>query len=155
MHESGTILGQNYNLPSIELQTAVVKTAHSHGSLTAAHAMRLEDTLAILKAGVDGLAHRILDKLPTPEFIEAYKANNTFCIPTLLVHGSMTGEGAPIAASFVNDPRAVGKIADNEKASMCECMHFGAQTCKVENTYESVRQLKAAGIDILWLPSDF
>ena len=66
------------------------------------------------------------------------------------MHGSVAGEGAPITPSFANDPRAVGKIADAEKASMCECMHFGAQTCKVENAYESVRQLKAAGIDILW-----
>lgn len=150
MHESGKMLGLKFNLPSIELQTAVVKAAHSHGLVTAAHAMSLDDTLAILKVGVDGLTHTFSDEPPTRELIEAYKANNAFCIPTLLVHGSVTGEGAPIAASFAHDPRAIGKIADAEKASMCECMHFGAETCKVENAYESVRQLKAAGIDILW-----
>ena len=144
------MLGLKFNLPSVELQTAVVKAAHSHGLVTAAHAMSLEDTLAILKVGVDGLTHTFSDEPPTRELIEAYKANNAFCIPTLLVHGSVTGEGGPIAASFANDPRAIGKIADAEKASMCECMRFGAETCKVENAYESVRQLRAAGIDILW-----
>lgn len=143
-------MGQKFNLPSIELQTALVKAAHGHGLITAAHAVTLQDTLAILEAGVDGLAHTFSDVPPTPELIGAYKANNTFCIPTLIVHGSITGEGGPIAASFANDPRAVGKIADTEKANMCACLHFGAQTCKVENAYESVRQLKAAGIDILW-----
>ena len=143
-------MGQKFNIPSIEHQTAVVKSAHSHGLIAVAHALTLGDTLAILAAGVDGLTHTFSDTPPTPELIQAYKANNTFCIPTLLVHGSVTGEGAPIAASFANDQRAVGKIADAEKATMCECMHFGAQTCKVENAYESVRQLKAAGIDVLW-----
>ncbi len=140
-------------MPSIELQTAVIKAAHGHGLMTAAHATTLEDTLAILKAGVDGLAHTFSDTYPTPELIEAYKANNSFLIPTLLVHGSLSGEGAPIAASFANDPRAQGKIADAEKANMCACMHIGAGRCKVENAYESVRQLKAAGIDILWYSS--
>lgn len=143
-------MGQRFNLPSIELQTAVVKAAHGHGLITAAHALTLGDTLAILGAGVDGLAHTFSDMPPTRELVEAYKAQNAFCIPTLLVHGSLTGEGASIAASFANDHRAAGKIADPEKASMCDCMHIGAQTCKVENAYESVRQLKAAGIDILW-----
>lgn len=149
MHESGKIMGQKFNIPSIELQTAVVKAAHDHGLIAVAHALTLADTLAILEAGVDGLTHTFSDTPPTRELIEAYKAKNTFCIPTLLVHGSVTGEGGPIAASFANDHRAIGKIADAERASMCDCMHFGAQTCKVENAYESVRQLKAAGIDIL------
>ena len=150
MHESGKILGQKFNLPSIELQTAVVKAAHGHGLITAAHALTLEDTLAILEAGVDGLAHTFSDVPPTRELTAAYKVNNSFLIPTLSVHGSLTGEGAPVAASFANDPRAAGKIAEAEKATLCNCMHFGAHNCKAENAYESVRQLKAAGIDILW-----
>lgn len=143
-------MSQKFALPSIELQTAVIKAAHKHGLMTAAHAMSLEDTLAILGAGVDGLTHTFSDVPPTRELIEAYKNNNSFVIPTLLVHGSITGEGAPVAASFANDPRAVGKISNDDKANMCECLKFAAQTCKVENAYESVRQLKAAGIDVLW-----
>ena len=150
VHESGTLLGQKFNLPTVELQTALVTAAHGHGLLAVAHALILEDTLAVLEAGVDGLTHTFSDQPPTRELIEAYQANNTFLIPTLLVHGSVTGEGAAVAASFANDPRAAGKIAEAEKASMCQCMHFGAGRCKVENAYESVRQLKAAGIDILW-----
>ena len=143
-------MGKKFNMPSIELQTAIVKAAHDRGLITAAHSLALGDTLAVLESGVDGLTHTFSDTPPTPQLTEAYKANNAFLIPTLLVHGSVTGEGAPIAASFANDPRVQGKIADAEKATMCACMHFGAQRCKVENAYQSVRQLKAAGIDILW-----
>ena len=143
------MLGQKFNLPSIELQTAVVKATYSHGLVTAAHVLSFKDTLAVLKVGVDGLTHTLSDEPPTPGLIEAYKANNTFCIPTLLIHGSVTGEGEPVAATFANDPRAIAKTADAEKASMSECIYVGAQTCKVENVYESVRQLKAVSIDIL------
>ena len=143
-------MGQSFAMPSIELQTAIIKAAHSHGLITAAHSLILDDTLAILGAGVDGMAHTFSDKPPTPELIEAYKANNSFLIPTLIIHGSLTGDGAPVAASFASDPRAQGKIADAEKTSMCKCLEIAKETGKVENAYESVRQLKAAGIDILW-----
>ena len=137
-------------MPSIELQIAIINAAHSHGLITAAHSFTLDDTLAILGAGVDGMAHTFSDQPPTQELIEAYKANNSFLIPTLIIHGSLTGDGAPIAAVFASDPRVQGKIADAEKTSMCKCLEFAKQTGKVENAYESVRQLKAAGIDILW-----
>ena len=143
-------MGQNFAMPSIELQTAIIKAAHSHGLITAAHSLVLDDTLAILGAGVDGMAHTFCDKPPSQELIEAYKANNSFCIPTLIIHGSLTGEGATVAASFASDPRAQGKIADAEKTTMCKCLEIAKEMGKVENAYESVRQLKAAGIDILW-----
>ena len=130
VHERGKMLGQKFNLPSVEMHTAIVKAAHRHRLVTAAHAMSLEDTLAILKTGFDDLTHTFSDEPPTRELVEAYKANNTFYIPTLLIHGSVTGEGEPIAATFANDPRAIAKIADAEKASMSECIYVGAQTCK-------------------------
>ena len=143
-------MGLNFAMPSIELQTAVIKAAHSHGLITAAHSLVLDDTIAILGAGVDGMAHTFCDEPPTQELIEAYKANNSFLIPTLIIHGSLTGDGASIAASFASDPRAQSKIADAEKTIMCKCLEIAKQTGKVEYAYESVRQLKAAGIDILW-----
>ena len=137
-------------MPSIELQTAIIKAAHSRGLITAAHSLLLDDTLAILGAGVDGMTHTFSDKPPNQELIEAYKANSSFLIPTLAIHGSLTGEGAPIAASFASDPRAQGRIIDAEKTSMCKCLEIAKGRGRVENAYESVRQLKAAGIDILW-----
>ena len=143
-------MGQNFAMPSIELQTAIIKAAHSHGLVTAAHSLVLDDTIAILGAGVDGMAHTFCDEPPNQELIQAYKANNSFLIPTLIVHGSLTGDGASIAASFASDPRAQGKIADAEKTIMCKCLEIAKQTGKTEYAYESVRQLKAAGIDILW-----
>ena len=150
VHESGSTLGQSYNLPSVSLQTAVVKTAHKHGLLAVAHALSLHDTLEALEAGVDGLTHTFMDHPPTPELLKAYKMNQAFCIPTLSTLGSATTEGEALQHAFAHDPRVENLIGEEARGNMCRCMAFAAKTSKIENAYESVRQLKAAGIDILW-----
>lgn len=73
VHESGKIRGQTFNLPSIEFQTAVVKATLGHGLIAVTHAFTLEDTLAILESGLDGLAHTFSDTPPTRELIDVYK----------------------------------------------------------------------------------
>jgi imidazolonepropionase-like amidohydrolase len=55
MHESGTVMGQNYKKPTRELQTAVIEEAHKNGLKAVAHATCLADTLEILECGADGL----------------------------------------------------------------------------------------------------
>ncbi|KAK0507017.1 hypothetical protein JMJ35_010475 [Cladonia borealis] len=149
MHESGSVMGQSFNLPSLSLQSAVVKAAHAHNLLAVAHSICLEDTLAILKAGVDGMMHTFADKPPTEELLEAYKKNGAFCVPTLGVLASATGEGKTIQQSFADDPRVADLIEETSRENLCRCMEFAAKTSKMENAYENVRQLRAAGIDIL------
>ncbi|KAL2036724.1 hypothetical protein N7G274_010519 [Stereocaulon virgatum] len=149
MHESGSTLGQSFNLPSVSLQTAVVKTAHENGLLAVAHALSLHDTLEALEAGVDGLTHTFMDHPPTPELLKAYKRNQAFCIPTLSTLGSATMEGEALQHAFAHDPRVESLIGEKARANMCRCTAFAVKTSKIENAYESVRQLKAAGIDIL------
>ncbi len=150
MHESGSVMGQSFNLPSHSLQSAVVKAAHEHSLLAVAHALCLEDTLAILKTGVDGMMHTFADQPPTEELVEAYKKNGAFCVPTFGALASATTEGKALQQLFAHDPRVAGLIAEPQRENMCHCMEFAAKTSKMENAYESVRQLKAAGIDILW-----
>ena len=150
MHESGSVMGQSFNLPSLALQSAVVKAAHEHGILAVAHALCLEDTLAILKTGVDGMTHTFADQPPNEELLQAYKKHGAFCVPTFGALASATTEGKALQQSFAHDPRVAGLIAEPQRENMCRCMEFAAKTSKMENAYESVRQLKAAGIDILW-----
>ena len=150
MHESGSVMGQSFNLPSLSLQSAVVKAAHAHNLLAVAHSLCLEDTLAILKTGVDGMMHTFADKPPTEELLEAYKKTGTFCVPTLGALASATGEGKTTQQAFADDPRVTDLIAETSRENMCRCMEFAAKTSKMENAYENVRQLRAAGIDILW-----
>jgi hypothetical protein len=112
--------------------------------------MSLHDTLEALEAGVDGLTHTFMDHPPTPELLEAYKRKQAFCIPTLSALGSATTEGQALQHAFAHDPRVESLIGEKARGNMCRCTAFAAKTSKIENAYESVRQLKAAGIDILW-----
>lgn len=76
MHESGSGLSLETELPDIKLQEAVIEAAHARGLVVVAHALAHDDTVAILTAGVDGMTHTFCDKPPTKELIEAYKLNN-------------------------------------------------------------------------------
>lgn len=149
MHESGTLIGTTLTMPSLDLQKAVIDEAHKAGLITVAHATGLEDTLAILGAGVDGLAHTIIDQPPTEQLIAAYKKNNAHCNPTLCAMGSATTEGQAMQEAFAHDPRVKHLLGETERHRMCQCMGF-AQQYQIENAYESVRQLKKAGVTILW-----
>ncbi|EED23151.1 conserved hypothetical protein [Talaromyces stipitatus ATCC 10500] len=138
MHESGGSMGFEVKLPSIELQKALVSAAHDH-------------TMEILNAGVDGMAHTFCDKAITPELVQAYKTNSAWCSPTLVTIGSLTKQDRSIAERFAHDHRVQNLLDPSSKRNMCMCMGFGHETASVEYAYESVRQLKQAGIDILWL----
>ena len=150
MQESGKSTGRSVVYPSSSLQAAVVDAAHKRNLLAVAHATSLADTITILKAGVDGLAHTFYDEPVTAELIELYKTKKAFCIPTLTVIGTMTGEVQELATAFADDERASGLISEKEKQKMRQCLSVAAPTSNIEYAYDSVRQLKAAGIDILW-----
>ncbi|MCJ1251738.1 hypothetical protein MMC30_008975 [Trapelia coarctata] len=149
LQECGAALGQSYSSFPEPIQAAIVEASHRRGLLCVAHATCLSDTLEVLRAGVDGLMHTLCDQTPTPELIEAYKLNDAFCCPTLGAMGSMTTEGRETAEIFAKDRRVSGMIDQQAKAKMCKCMAMGAKGSSVGYAYESVRQLKAAGIDII------
>ena len=150
MHESGLIMDQKFNMPSIELQKAVIEQAHKHGLITVAHALSRQDTIDILDAGVDGLAHQFCDQPPNQQVIDAYKRNNAHLNPTLAALGSLTTEGKGTQEKLAHDPRIQHLLPEEARHRVCACMSM----CKVEGAtveyaYETVRQLKAAGVDIL------
>lgn len=150
MHESGTFMGKSINKPSLELQTAVIEEAHEHGLMTVAHSTSLNDTLEILSCGVDGLAHTFIDQAPTEEVIQAYKRNNAHCNPTLACMGSATTEGQKLQEKFAHDPRIGELLGEEERDRMCACMSFAKESGgKVEHAYETVRQLKQAGVPVI------
>ncbi|KAL1792648.1 hypothetical protein ACET3X_009155 [Alternaria dauci] len=149
LHESGTVMGQNFNCPSVELQSTIIAEAKKRGYLTVAHALSMQDTLDVLNAGVNGLTHTFLDQPPTQELVDAYKKNNAWVNPTLAAVGSLTTEGKELQHRFAHDPRVKGLINEDRVGNMCKCMGFAAEKGKVEYAYQSVKRLKEAGIDIL------
>ncbi|KAL5117082.1 hypothetical protein ACEQ8H_005041 [Pleosporales sp. CAS-2024a] len=149
MHESGRVMGQPMTQPTMELQRIIIDEARARGYLTVAHATSLQDTLQVLQAGVNGLTHTFCDQPPTQEMIHAYKKNNAWLNPTLAAMGSLTTEGKDLQHQFAHDPRVQGLMDQDKLANLCACMAFAADHGKVEYAYESVKMLKAAGIDII------
>ncbi|KAI1805822.1 hypothetical protein F4811DRAFT_201246 [Daldinia bambusicola] len=149
MHEDGHALSLKVKKMPVELQKAIVESAHRNGLLAVAHALSLQGTMEMLQAGVDGMAHTFCDRSPTQEVIDAYLSTNAFCNPTLAVIASLTGEGLEEQKRFCQDPRAHEHLNDQSVENLHRCIGLGSSEAKVEHAYQSVRQLKAAGIDII------
>lgn len=150
MHESGAAMGATFTKPPLSLQKSIIDLSHAAGKITLAHALAMNDHIEILSCGIDGLAHAFYDQPPTRELVEAYQRGGAFLNPTLAAIGSLTGEGRELAERYANDERVGAKLGVVERERMCRCMDFRKEGSTVEYAYEAVRQLKEAGIDIVW-----
>jgi hypothetical protein len=149
--ESGSTLhGDSLPTPGLELQTAVVEAAHSHGLITIAHALSLEDTLTVLKAGTDGMAHTFYDKAPTEELLEAYKKNNAFLIPTLCASATIIGEESESSKKHIGHELAEKVLDESGKTCFGGRMKIAKEGCKAEFAHETVKMVKKHGLDIIW-----
>ena len=134
--------------PTKELQEAVIQAAKEHGLLTFAHATNLRETLLVLDAGVDGLAHQFFDQKHTDGLITSYKRNNAFVIPTLTAISSMMG--LDTARKWAQHSDADKLLSPSSRHSLCNCMKISRDGCSVQFAYDSLKALKANGIDIVW-----
>ncbi|KIW99287.1 uncharacterized protein Z519_00950 [Cladophialophora bantiana CBS 173.52] len=152
MHEAGRAIGIEKGLivqPREAVQAAIVRAAHERGLKVVAHALSLKDTLEVLRAGVDGLAHTFFDEPITPEVIDLYKRNNAWVNPTLVAAGSLTCESKEILKSFSEDERVKSRVSTEDVQLIHGCLHMKSPGAKWEYAIDSVRQLKAAGVDII------
>lgn len=153
MHEAGKAIGIApglINRPREAVQAAVVQAAHRRGLKVVAHALSRKDTDEVLRAGVDGMTHTFFDEPITPGIISLYKQNDVWLNPTLALLGSLTGESQEIVKAFSTDERVRARISEADAETMHHCMNMKSPGAKWEYAIDSVRQLKAAGIDIIW-----
>jgi imidazolonepropionase-like amidohydrolase len=75
------------SLPKLkpEVYTAVIDEAHKNGLRVAAHIYDLDDAKAIVRAGVDIIAHGVRDKPVDTEFIDMMKARSVWYIATIVL----------------------------------------------------------------------
>jgi imidazolonepropionase-like amidohydrolase len=66
-----------------EVYSAVIDEAHKNGLRVAAHIYDLDDAKAIVRAGVDIIAHGVRDKAVDPELIDMLKARSVWYIATI------------------------------------------------------------------------
>jgi imidazolonepropionase-like amidohydrolase len=68
-----------------EFYSAVIDEAHRNGLRVAAHIYDLDDAKAIVRAGVDVVAHGVRDKPVDPEFIDLMKSRSVWYISTIVL----------------------------------------------------------------------
>lgn len=129
--------------PSPSIQAALVDAAHEEGMLVVAHATNFEDTLLVLNSGVDGMMHACSEVPPNGELLDAFRKINAFLVPTLVILASCTGEEQESRERFAQ------RLEPTEKELMCSCMKVMISGPTIENAYQQVRELKAAGLDIV------
>jgi imidazolonepropionase-like amidohydrolase len=71
-----------------EVYGAVIDEAHKNGLRVAAHVFDLEDAKAIVRAGVDIIAHGVRDKVVDAELIEMLKARSVWYVATVVLDDS-------------------------------------------------------------------
>ncbi|KAF7556161.1 hypothetical protein G7Z17_g1639 [Cylindrodendrum hubeiense] len=149
MHESGSVMGQVFPKPSLDIQKAVIAATQAKGHVAVAHSLARADTLEVLSLGINGLAHTFIDEPVNREIVDAYKKAGAWCNPTLTMLGSFTKEGTGVAERFGNDMRVKSKLTEQGHANLCQCMGLSRKGTTVENAYGTVRKLKAEGIPII------
>ena len=154
MHEGGRALGIGSGSGLVQtrqsVQAAVVKSAHNKGFKVVAHALSLKDTIEVLEAGVDGLAHTFFDEPISQECIDLYVSTGAWLNPTLVAAGTLTCESKSISEEFSRDPRVSSRVGADDLERMHQCLHMKSTGAKWEYAIDSVRQLRAAGVDIVW-----
>ncbi|HXL49350.1 MAG TPA: amidohydrolase family protein [Xanthobacteraceae bacterium] len=68
-----------------DIYSAVIDEAHKSGLRVAAHIYDLDDAKAIVRAGVDIIAHGVRDKPVDSEFIDMMKARSVWYISTIVL----------------------------------------------------------------------
>jgi imidazolonepropionase-like amidohydrolase len=107
--ESGAIFHRRLPMLSPAEARAIVETAHAAGRPVSAHISVSADLSRALDAGVDDLAHMVVDRAPT-KLLRRAAASGTFWVPTLeLWHG--VGLGSYVEDNLRRFLAAGGKVA--------------------------------------------
>ena len=85
-----------------EIYSAIIDQAHKHNMRVAVHIVKLDDAKAVLRLGIDLIAHSVRDKDVDDELISLLKKNNTAYCPTFLREVSTFAYAD--TPSFLTDP---------------------------------------------------
>lgn len=96
---------------SPEEAQAVVNTAHDHGTIASAHVLVASDLARAVEAGVDDIAHMVVDSLPD-SIVDVIVDNDMLWVPTLeLWHHVGYGRGEAAIMHLREFVRAGGQVA--------------------------------------------
>ncbi|RCI11281.1 hypothetical protein L249_7780, partial [Ophiocordyceps polyrhachis-furcata BCC 54312] len=134
---------------SAEVQEAVVKAARAQGLVVVGHALSLDNTELLLRAGVDGLTHTFIDKPLSDSVLDLYKQTNSFVMPTLVVLSSLTAEEQQRRQRFADVALRNGVIDDFTHGIMTEPLKGASAEARLSYACDTLRRFKDEGVDIL------
>ncbi|BFV60759.1 amidohydrolase family protein [Kitasatospora sp. CMC57] len=146
MIDDGTVEGHP-GLPVLDQATvnAGVAEAKKYGALTVAHALTVEATAMAAEAGIDGVVHLFMDQPHTAEIIGLIRDAGMFVVPCISLNASMMGiTGSELA----DDPRVAARLDSRWDRTLRSSYNRYPQG-SLDDVYDSVRALDAAGVDIL------
>jgi len=132
-----------------ELQAAVITAAHKRGLICVGHALDMENTMLLLRAGVDGLTHTFVDQPHSPELLGLYKEHGAFVIPTLTVLASLTSEEQERRERFADLAAGRGILDQYATDNKVGSLGMKKENCRLAYAFDTVRTLKAQGIDVV------
>ncbi|KAH7110388.1 hypothetical protein B0J13DRAFT_682286 [Dactylonectria estremocensis] len=147
-HELGDTIGIDLVSPRHDVVKAVVDAAHKHGVLAVGHALSQAGAMALLDAGIDGLAHIFLDEASS-DFIKRMVSQQVHCNPTLVLCSSHTGENRGIQEQFLADPFAKKMMIQEHLGKLLGFAEHQRPRASVQHAYKTVRDLYQAGVPIL------
>jgi len=138
-----------------EVYRTVIEQAHARGLRVAAHIFYLADAKALLRAGVDFLAHSVRDRDVDRELIDLMKARGVCLSPTLMREVStfvyesrpaffddpfFTRDADPEVVAALDDPGRQAKVAASRSAQ--------AYKKALEVARRNVKALHDAGVSL-------
>jgi hypothetical protein len=147
-HELGDTLGIDLVSPRPDVVKAVVEAAHRHGVIAVGHALSHAGALALLDAGIDGLAHIFLDEA-SDDFIMRMVSQQVHCNPTLVLCASHTKENREIRQQFLTDPFAKKMMMEDPMDKPLGFAEHQRPRASIQHAYKTVRELYRAGVPIL------
>ncbi|MCG3751489.1 amidohydrolase family protein [Amycolatopsis sp. Poz14] len=146
MIDDGSVEGHP-GLPCLDQATvnAGVAEAKKYGALTVAHALTVDATRMAVEAGIDGLAHVFMDQPHTAEIVSLVKDAGMFVIPCISLNASLMGI---TGSALADDPRVASRL-DREWEETLRSSYNRYPQGKLEDVYDTVRALDAAGVDVL------
>ncbi len=108
--ESGVIFGRTIAMLSPEEAAAIVEVAHQRGTVVSVHVSVSQDLNKALDAGVDDIAHMVVQNLPD-NLINRMIADDVYWVPTLELWYGTGYHGTAAANNLRKFFKAGGKVA--------------------------------------------
>ncbi len=139
----------HHPLPTLDVQTirALVEAAHRHGKLAVAHVQDLQSAEDCINAGVDGLAHLMVDADGGTAFAELARAHHVFIVPTYVVFESFSGRAG--GAALADAPGFAELLPPSAKASLRQAGGSGGAEALDKIERANILALHAAHVPLL------